>query len=74
MQKILNFMVAPFWWSKYKNSIFGHFLTTNLAPPGGEIKFVFHRSKPTWPALSHAKNNFLDIFILAVSYSSAEAL
>jgi len=29
-----------------------------MAPPGGEIKFVFHRSKSTFPAQSHAKTFF----------------
>jgi len=31
-----------------------------MAPPGGDIKFVFHRSEST---LSHAKKHFLHIFI-----------
>jgi len=34
-----------------------------MAPPGGDMKFVFHRSKSTFPALSHAKKHFLHIFI-----------
>ena len=34
------------------------FSTTNIAPPGGEIKILFIRSKPTCAALSHAKTFF----------------
>ena len=31
-----------------------HILTTKMAPPGGEIEFLFHTSKPICPALPHA--------------------
>ena len=34
------------------------FSTTNIAPPVGEIKFLFHKSKPICPALSDAKKIF----------------
>jgi len=33
-----------------------------MAPPDGDIKFVFHRSKSKFPSLSHVKK-FLHIFI-----------
>jgi len=38
------------------------FSTTKRAPPGGEIKFVFHRRKSTFPALSHAKKLFAYLY------------
>ena len=60
------------WYNNNMNILGHHFLTphykdnhcstTKMAPPGGEIKIL--RSKPTFPALSHAKK-FFDIFILA---------
>ena len=53
-----NRLVALFQWSKYKNSIFDHFSATKMAPPGGDIKFVFDRSNSKFPTLSHAKNIF----------------
>jgi len=34
-----------------------------MAPPGGDIKIVFRRSKSKFPTLSHAKKHFLHIFI-----------
>jgi len=43
--------------SKYKNRIFDHFSATKMAPPGGDIKFVFHRSNSTFPTLSHPKKS-----------------
>jgi len=51
MKQKINFAT----WSKYKNSIFDHFSGIKMAPPGGDIKFVFHRSKSKFPTLSHAK-------------------
>ena len=48
-------LVALFQWSKYKTSIFDHFSATKMAPPGGDIKFVFGRSNSEFPTLSHAK-------------------
>ena len=33
-------------------------ICAKMAPPGGDIKFVFHRSKPPCPALTHAKKLF----------------
>ena len=41
-----------------KNSILDHFSGTKMAPPGGDIKFVFHRRKSKFPTLSHTKNIF----------------
>jgi len=29
-----------------------------MAPPGGDIKFVFHRIKSKFPTVSHAKKTF----------------
>ena len=45
-------LVALFQWSKYKSSIFDHFSATKMAPPGGDIKFVFGRSNSKFPTLS----------------------
>ena len=56
-------LVALFQLSKYKNSIFDHFSATKMAPPGGDIEFVFGRSSSKFPTLSHAKKKFLHIFI-----------
>jgi len=33
-------------------------LTTKMAPPGGEIYFLFHTSNAKFPSLSHAKEKF----------------
>jgi len=64
MKQILIFAT---WWRHFSGqSIKIAFLTTNIAPPGGGINFLLHRSKPTWPGLSHAKTFFFDIFILVV--------
>ena len=38
-------LVALFQWSKDKNSVFDHFSATKMAPPGGDIKFVFDRTQ-----------------------------
>jgi len=47
------------WWRYFSDqSMKIAFSTTNIAPPGGEIIFLFHRSKPMCPALSHAKTIF----------------
>jgi len=63
MKQTLNFAA---WWRQFSGqSIKIAFSTTKMAPPGGEIKFVFHRSKSTFPALSHAQK--IHIFILVVS-------
>jgi len=60
MKQKLNFAT---WWRHFSGqSIKIPFSTTKMAPPGGEIKFVFHTSKSTFPALSHAKKHFLHIF------------
>ena len=48
-------LVALFQWSKYKNSIFDHFPAIKMAPPGGDIKFVFGRSNSKFPTLSLSK-------------------
>ena len=37
--------------------------TTKMAPPGGEIKFVFRRNKSTFIALSHAKTFLAYIYL-----------
>ena len=50
--------MAPLWWAKYTTA----FSTTKRTPQGGEIKFVFHRSKSTFPALSHANKNFAYLY------------
>ena len=60
MKQRLNFAT---WWRYFGGqSIKIVFSTTQMAP-GGDIKFVFHTSKSKFPTLSHAKNNFLHIFI-----------
>jgi len=33
-----------------------------MAPPGGDIKFVFHRSNSKFPTLSHAKKIFAYLY------------
>ena len=44
------------WWRYFSGqSINIAFSTTKMAPPGGEIKVLFHRSKRAWTALSQAK-------------------
>jgi len=40
---------------KFRHLVAPFSTTFKMAAPGGKIKFVFHRSKHTWPALSHAK-------------------
>jgi len=64
MKHKLNFAT---WWPHLSQSI----KNTKIAPPDDEIKFVFHRSKPTFPTLSHAKI-VLHIFILEVVCRSFE--
>jgi len=56
MKRKLNFVT---WWRYFSGqSIKIAFSTTKMAPPGGDIKFVFHRSKSKFPTLSHEKNFF----------------
>jgi len=48
------------WWRYFscqsiKIHIFDHFSATKMAPPGGDIEFVFGRSNSKFPTLSHAK-------------------
>jgi len=65
MKQKLNFAT---WWRHFSGqSINIAFSTTKMAPPGGEIKIVFHRNKSTFPALSHAK-----IFLHIYLYPSGE--
>jgi len=53
MKQKFNF---PTWWRHFSGqTIKIAFSTTKMAPPGGEIKFLFHRRKPTFPGLSHVK-------------------
>jgi len=48
------------WWRYFNGqSINIAFSANKMAPPGGSIKFVFHRSKSKFPTLSHAKKHFL---------------
>ena len=49
MKQKINFAT---WWRHFSGQSI-KISTTNIAPPCGEIKFLFHRSEP---ALSHAKN------------------
>jgi len=59
MQKIVN--VAT-WWRHFGGQSI-KISAAKMAPPGGDIKFLFHRSKSKVPTLSHAKQKFRDIFI-----------
>jgi len=46
----------PTWWRYFSGqSIKIAFSGTKMAPPGGDIKFLFHRSKSKFATLSHAK-------------------
>ena len=56
MKQKFNFVTC---WRHFSGEIKVAFSTTKMAPTGGEIKILFHRSKP--PV-------FLHIFILVVSY------
>jgi len=52
MKQKINFDT---WWRYFSGeSIKIACSTSNIAPSGGEINFLFHRSKPTWPAPSNA--------------------
>ena len=59
MKQKLNFAT---WWRYFRGqSIQIAFSATKMAPPGGDNKFMFHRSKSKFPTLS--QNKFRDIFI-----------
>ena len=59
------------WWRHFSGqSIKIAFSTPNIAPPGGEINFFFHRAKRG--PLYHMYTK-LDIFILVVSRRSFES-
>jgi len=51
------------WWRYISGQkCYFYTLATKMAPPGGEIYFLFHTNNAKFPFLSHAKKNYLDIF------------
>jgi len=50
------------WWRYISDrKCYVYTLITKMAPPGGEIKFLFHTNNAKLPSLSHAKKHFLKL-------------